>query len=143
MSNRLGMGVMIKLLGGGNSDSLELWNARKGKVIAKLEIDDVGDNGLRFDFTDDSALRVADDGRSCCESRYMQTDDDLSKFIGATLNEIEVADGPRIENEYGVHEQQFLNIHTSKGVFTCVTHNEHNGYYGGFYIAISDPKKVD
>ena len=34
----------------------------------------------------------------------------------------------------GVHEVQFLNIETSLGIITFETHNEHNGYYGGFYI---------
>ncbi len=143
-SSHLGLGVMIQFLRG-NQEAIAVWDDRKGKVIAKIEIDSIEDSGLRIDFTDSSAIRIADKGRSCCESRYMQTDDVLDDFIGAILNDIEVADGPKdTDEDYGyVHEQQFLNIHTSKGVFTCVTHNEHNGYYGGFFIHISDPNKTE
>ena len=37
--------------------------------------------------------------------------------------------------EYGDdHEVAFLGIYTTKGVIVCQTHNEHNGYYGGFSL---------
>jgi hypothetical protein len=43
-----------------------------------------------------------------------------------------------ITGEYGeVHEQTFLKIRTNNGDATVVTHNEHNGYYGGFNISAS------
>jgi hypothetical protein len=32
------------------------------------------------------------------------------------------------------HEAQFLIVHTNRGDFTMVSHNIHNGYYGGFAI---------
>jgi hypothetical protein len=37
-------------------------------------------------------------------------------------------------DEYGIHEVQFLIVDTDRGSFTCETHNEHNGYYGGFLV---------
>ena len=43
-----------------------------------------------------------------------------------------------VEEEYETHEVQFLEIKTSKGIFTMSTHNEHNGYYGGFAIVVSE-----
>lgn len=131
MSQR-GMGVMIGMLSG-NSDSVEAYNGAIGKEIASVALDD--EETLRFKFTDGTGLRVADEGQSCCESRYMRTDDDLSHFVGATLTGMEIKDGPEEEGEYGdVHEVQFLEVTTSKGSFQMASHNEHNGYYGGFWI---------
>ena len=33
-----------------------------------------------------------------------------------------------------VHEIQFLDVKTDKGIFQMANNNEHNGYYGGFLI---------
>ena len=68
----------------------------------------------------------------------MMTDDSLEDFIGSVLLDAEIKDGPEIECEWDVHEQQFLIVSTDKGEFTMVTHNEHNGYYGGFWIQASE-----
>jgi hypothetical protein len=38
-----------------------------------------------------------------------------------------------------VHETQFLIVDTTKGSFTIVNHNEHNGYYGGFGL-VAQPR---
>jgi hypothetical protein len=73
----------------------------------------------------------------------MMTDDTLLDFVGAELVSFEIADGGNTEGEYGdVHEIQFLKVTTSLGVFTCETHNEHNGYYGGFWIKAKGVKDV-
>lgn len=83
-------------------------------------------------------LRVWDNGQSCCESRYMTTDDDLPSFVGAKVVGLEAVEGPDIPYEgesYGeVHEQMFVKLETTAGTITLVTHNEHNGYYGGFDV---------
>jgi hypothetical protein len=80
-------------------------------------------------------LLIWDNGQSCCETRYMSTDDLLPTFTGAKLVGFEVVDGPDIEDEYGdAHEQMFVKLETTMGTITLVTHNEHNGYYGGFDI---------
>lgn len=75
-----------------------------------------------------------DAGQSCCEHRYMTTDDELETFKDAKLvgiDRVYVED----ETEYGdPHEQVFVKVETTKGTITCVTHNQHNGYYGGFDI---------
>ena len=136
-----GIGVMIGKLGG-NKDSVEAFQAAVGKTIAAMRVDDDangGDGALRIRFTDGTGLRLYDKGRSCCESRYMRTDDDLSYHVGATLEDAEVHEGPDVEDEYGGHEQAFLHVRTSKGVVVVNTHNEHNGYYGGFwFVAAAD-----
>jgi len=132
MSNFPGLGVMIHELCGGRGN-VDKFKESIGKKIKSVSVDD---NELKFIFDDDSELTLFDDGQSCCESRYMTTDDELSEFIGATLENIELADGPDIEEEYDTHEVQFLRVKTNNGDFTISNHNEHNGYYGGFWIVI-------
>ena len=125
--------MMLSQLGG-NQESLLAWNAAQGKEIAALAMES---EALVFTFTDGTKVQLFDDGQNCCESRYMTTDDDLGYYVGATLLDADVADAPSIDNEYDVHEVQFLKVTTSKGVFTMETHNEHNGYYGGFVIVVN------
>jgi hypothetical protein len=110
-----------------------------GKTITRMTLpDDV----LRITFADGYELHISDEGQSCCESRYMTTDDVLDEYVGAVLISVSVLDAPNIEplpDESGdvstdEHEVQFLRITTSKGDVTFATHNEHSGYYGGFSI---------
>ena len=93
------------------------------------------EDGLYLTFKN-SKMKIYDDGQSCCEWRYMRTDDDLPYYVGATFHGVEIKNAPDMEDEYEVHEVQFLEIITSKGSFTISTHNEHNGYYGGFWIKV-------
>jgi hypothetical protein len=92
------------------------------------------DGGLVIDFIDSTGIVLFDDGRSCCENRYVHTDDDLAAFTGAVFLGCEIREASNVPDEYGDHEVQFLLVHTSLGVVTIETHNEHNGYYGGFYL---------
>lgn len=130
----LGIGAMLGQLCG-NADSVAAFTAGLNKEIQSLTLGE--DDALHFVFTDGYKMRIEDDGQSCCEHRYMQTDDDLSHYVGATLLDavIETADNVG-DSEYGDHEVQFLKVETSKGVFTMASHNEHNGYYGGFCIRV-------
>ena len=130
----LGFGVMINALGG-NRETVEAVQAAMGKTITALSLTD---DQLRFEFEDGSRLRMWDDGQSCCESRYMQTDDDLPYYIGAKFVDVEIRDGGSAESEYGdTHEIQFLVVTTDRGTFSMASHNEHNGFYGGFSITAS------
>lgn len=130
MSN-LGIGVMIRMLGG-NEESVAALSAALNKVIADVRL---VNERLCFKFTDGSGIRLYDDGQSCCESRYMTTDDKLDDFVGATLTGVRIETAGNRAAEYDtVHEVQFLLVDTSKGTFTMESHNEHNGYYGGFWI---------
>ena len=83
-------------------------------------------NGARID--------LGDEGQSCCEHRYMTTDDELGYLVGARLVDIFTAEAPDGPHEYDVHEVEFLKIVTDMGTATFENHNEHNGYYGGFNI---------
>ena len=130
----LGFGVMINALGG-NRETVEAVQAAQGKTITALSLTD---DQLRFEFEDGTRLRLQDSGQSCCESRYMQTDDDLPYYIGAKFVSAEVRDGGSTEDEWGErHEIQFLVVTTDRGTFSMASHNEHNGYYGGFWITAS------
>lgn len=133
--SQIGIGVLIRRLGV-NSASAKALSASLGKTIqsAALGCDDV----LRLKFTDGATLALRDDGQSCCENRYMRTDDDLTAFTGARFRGGEIKDAPDQDDGHGdVHEVQFLEIQTDRGVFTMASHNEHNGHYGGFSIKAS------
>lgn len=135
MSTHLGLGVMLGLLGG-NEQSASVFNKAIGKTISTLEITE---EELLFTFTDGTKMKLFDDGQSCCEHRYMHTDDDLNYFIGSALQSAEVRPGGKEQLEYGdVKESEFLIVSTSAGQFTVVNYNEHNGYYGGFLIRATD-----
>src|SRR5687768_10894500 len=102
-----------------------------GRTIERAEFDKENET-LRINFTDGSKLALWDDGQCCCENRYMVVDDSLCGFNGAKLVKVETVDGPDQDERYDVHEVQFLNIETSLGLIQAASHNEHNGYYGGF-----------
>lgn len=133
--SQFGMGVMIRMLGG-NAETVAAYQQAMGRTIKSAAI--VSDDCLRIEFADGAALDVRDEGQSCCESRYMRTDDELTAFAGARLDAIELREAPSItDDEYGeYHDCQFLDVKTDRGVFTCTNHIEHNGYYGGFSIEL-------
>ncbi len=91
-------------------------------------------NYLDIDFEGGGRLRLWDDGRSCCEHRYMSAEDDLAGCVGGKLVGIELRDGPHPEEEGDVHECEFLHVITDRMTAVISNHNEHNGYYGGFCI---------
>ena len=130
---KLGLGVMISMLGG-NADSVAAFTGAVGKTIAGLTLG--YDDALHFVFDDGSKMKLFDDGQSCCESRYMRTDDNLAEFVGSKLLDAEIKEAPPVkgDDDYGEHEVEFLEVQTDRGVFTMVSHTEHNGYYGGFSI---------
>lgn len=128
----LGFSVMLGALTD-NSASAKTVSDAIGKRIRSLSLGD--DDALHFEMADGSKFKLYDDGQSCCESRYMRTDDKLSDFVGAMFTGAEIKDAPSVnDDDCGEHEVQFLEIKTDRGVFTMTSHNEHNGYYGGFLI---------
>jgi hypothetical protein len=129
MSGQLGIGVLINRLLG-SRESVDLSQVI-GKVITGIALTD---DTLRVAVEGDKTLVLWDCGQSCCEHRYMTSDDTAESFIGATLVDVEIADAPNRDGGGEEHEVQFLRVKTSLGVFTAETHNEHNGYYGGFSI---------
>ena len=138
----LGVRVIVGQLCG-NEDTRITHKAAMGKTIKELFVDNdkYRDGALIMKFTDNTGIVVRDDGRSCCEERYIHTDDDLQYYVGSVFNKAELREAPNQisedDDDYGgEHEVRFLIINTDKGSFTLETHNIHNGYYGGFWIVI-------
>ncbi len=132
--DNLGMGVMLSMLGG-NQSTVNAVNQSLGKTITSIKL--ISDDTLGIGFKGGHWLQLFDDGQSCCESRYMTVDDtqeELDYYIGSTLVNIEIADADDGDEGYEVHEIQFLRIITSIDTLVVSSHNEHNGYYGGFEI---------
>jgi hypothetical protein len=89
---------------------------------------------LHITCDDGTVVRVVDEEQICCEYRYITCDDDLDCLIGGTLIDIMEKEVDIGEDEY--HEIAFVEIQTTKGCVTIATHNEHNGYYGGFNLRV-------
>jgi hypothetical protein len=102
-----------------------------GRVISDIKM---SDDVLKISMDDGNRIYLEDTGQSCCERRYMHTDDSFGPFIGAKLLDIEIRDGERDTSDGDCKDSQFLVITTSAGSFTVVNYNEHNGYYGGFSV---------
>lgn len=132
--SQLGIGAMLHYLSGGSENSADKYY---GKKIKQAEL--VNDR-FNIDFEDGTKISIWDDGQSCCESRYITCDDDLSFLEGKTLTKIEVKEVTDTNNEddYGDHEIAFLEVMVNDGSVTFATHNEHNGYNGGFGLTITE-----
>ncbi len=131
-----GLGVMINQLAETGDSRIALQESL-GKEIKEISM---SDSSLLFTFTDNSKIKIYDDGQSCCEHRYMNTDDNIQDYVGAKFNNADVQDGPNSIEDYNETECQFLIITTDKGSFTIKNYNEHNGYYGGFYMKVEKLK---
>lgn len=126
----IGIGVVMSYLSGNNNK--EIFD----KIIGK-EIENISFNSDELILKIDGlSVAIVDDGQSCCETRYMTCDDDWGYHVGAILTDIEISAIQEKDCEYDVHEIQTLRIHTTNGVLNVETHNEHNGYYGGFSIVL-------
>lgn len=131
----LGISTMLHMMSG-NQETVEALQKGVNQQISSLSIKEENEDGLVFEFANGYKMRIFDNGQSCCEHRYMHTDDDLSYFVGATLLDAELRDGGSQEEDYQCKDCQFLVVKTSKGEFTVQNYNEHNGYYGGFAIVV-------
>lgn len=129
-----GFEVMIGMLSE-DKEAIEAIKFSLGKKIKKVWIED---NELKFIFSDDSKLKLWDNGQLCSEYRYISCDDNLDEFVGETFLDIALKDAPDIDDGAGPHEVQFLEIRTDRGSFHCANHNEHNGCYSGFRIVASN-----
>lgn len=107
----------------------ELSAATVGKVITAIELKD---SNLTLRLEGGKELVFSDDLQNCCESRYMTTDDKLEDYVGAQFVGAELKDCSSLPGGSDAHDIQFFEVQTTKGCFTLVNHNEHNGYYGGF-----------
>lgn len=127
-----GIGAMLHDLSGGSEQNPDNYY---GKTIKKA---DFKNDALSILFVDGVKIYISDNGQSCCETRYMRTDDDVEFLNGKELIKIEVKLCDNLPDQYGEHECVFLEIMVSDGPVTFSFHNEHNGYYGGFGLDIRE-----
>lgn len=132
MRNTLGIGAILHHLSGGSQKDPKDYY---GRIINSVSL---VDNEIKIGFTDGVTIKIYDDGQSCCEDRYIDTEDDIKDLVNNTLVSISTKEGPNKSNDYGVHETVFLEIQTDKLSVTFCTHNEHNGYYGGFGLSVDE-----
>jgi hypothetical protein len=125
---------MLQALGGGNKNDPSKYY---GKTIKSISFKD---DAVRIWFDDGLSIRISDEGQSCCEYRYMDTPDNVADLVGQKLLGIEQSDFSYDGSDCDTHEMVFLNIKTDKEVVQFSFHNEHNGYYGGFSLQISEIK---
>jgi hypothetical protein len=132
--NLFGTDLLAAILRAGpdNAPEADALTLSLGKTIARVQL--IGDETLWFVFEDGSTNTLID-VQSCCERRYMTTDDNLEEMSGAILRDVTCAQGPNVVVEGDFRESAFLRIQTSNGEFVICTHNEHNGYYGGFNLS--------
>ena len=137
-----GFGVMLNMLSS-NETTVNAIKKIIGKEITALKLEEPtydpymeekAYSSLAVTVSDGTVVLLYDGGQSCCETRYMRTDDDLKDFVGAVLTDVEIRNAAPIAENYGDHEIQFLVLKTSEGDLTLSNHNVHNGYYGGFAI---------
>ena len=125
-----GIGVMLHALSGGSPHPPSEY---VGETITAAEM---AEEALILSFGNGKKIKIFDDGQSCCENRYMRTDDDVQSLVGQKLTRIEAKEAPKELDEYGGHEVCFVEVGTDQGHITITNHNEHNGYYGGFGLSI-------
>lgn len=134
MTNYPGFGVMR---------SQEHVDLLKNNFNNKIEVIKLIKDDLFLKTENSPPIRIYDASQSCCENRYMICDDYSDEFVGSTLIDVKLEGAPSIECEYGDHEVQFLKLVTDRGIITVSNHNEHDGYYGGFYIDWETVKEIE
>lgn len=89
-------------------------------------------------FSDGRSFHLLDAGQDCCEKRSLTCDDDLDGLVGSRLLSIRTRGVTEVsEGKYGdKHEMVFLILQFSNYAITVTSHNEHNGYYGGFALRV-------
>lgn len=113
-----------------------------GCVIHAARLD-AENNEFFIQFTDGVSISIWDDGQSCCEERFMSSDDDASSIVGGTLTDISVKYAAPQYGEYTQEDVAFVQITTTIGVVVISNHNHHNGHYGGFSLTITEHGRED
>jgi len=110
----------------------------KNAKIISIKEDSIGDTsaGYKKDYeglvieTDKGNIKlVITNCQNCCENwgnLFFETPDNISKFIGATILEVQDID---IKRDIDIDNETQLRIKTDKGIIQYAIYNEHNGYY--------------
>jgi len=119
------------------------WNIGETiREILPITVDREGEEGFAIITNKRQILLLIDNSQQCCENwGYFLTEDDLNRFIGATLLDIVITDTCRNTKALYKHLRSgvqsldcgdilFVDIVTERGILQFVAYNEHNGYYG-------------
>lgn len=131
MTGAPGIGAMLHYLKGGSEKDPTTF---VGRIICGASL---ADDRLTLTLDGGEKIAIWDNAQSCCETRYMRTDDDLSVLLGHRITTITTKDAPDVDGGGEVHECVFVEVATDGGFVTLSNHNEHNGYYGGFGLTIT------
>lgn len=98
--------------------------------------------GLMIETNKGNIIISIDNERNCFQllgSKFLETPDDIEKFIGSTILKIKSFDK---KYDYGDNEENIetvLNIETNRGFISYSVYNVHNGYYShGTLIQVFD-----
>jgi hypothetical protein len=122
-----------------DSKSREMITKAAGKKIASAYVDREDDVFI-ITFDDRSTLTIYDGLLTCCESKHVSCDDELSSFVGDAflgVDEMRVDSMELTEDadEFDVaHDVCFVAVRTGGGTITLQCHVEHNGAYGKFDV---------
>jgi hypothetical protein len=89
-------------------------------------------DGLLVITTKGNIKLLIDADQYCCEQwgrEYLETPDDISKLIGATLLSVEDIHIPSPRDSDDEAKETQLRITTNRGVIQYAVYNSHNGYY--------------
>ncbi|WMT42840.1 hypothetical protein RE628_11440 [Paenibacillus sp. D2_2] len=116
------------------------------QMLNQLFFSDSFMDGYKVD-TDNHTLYVLIDNGQCCSESwgYLSSEDDLNKYIGSTLTEVNLTDialNQKRVDYSGYYKEaggiQFVDFHTDSGVFQLAVYNGHNGYYGHGILIVKD-----
>ncbi len=120
----------VKFNDGDNQDFEKFYGMR----IEKASFDG---GSILLDMGNDIVIEIYDDRQSCCEKRYLNVhSDELQTLGGDTLRSIGVKWTTQKDDAGDYHEVAFCEIRTEDNTVSFSTHNEHNGYYGGFDLRV-------
>ena len=111
-----------------------------GKIVSIKEVNETikrtDFEGYRINTDNSEIIVLIEDGTQCCENAgYFSSNDDLSDFIGADLQNVVLTDKELnsivVEKVKELYEPniRFVNFETNKGTFQLTVYNCHNGYY--------------
>lgn len=128
-----GIGALLHKLSGGSKEDPSDYYGRR--IVSA----DINERRLRLELDGGATIHLWDDCQSCCERRYMSTDDDVQSLVGHRLTHIKPKRVECVESEHGGEDETcFVEVGTDDGFVTIVNHNEHNGFYGGFGLTVTE-----
>ena len=103
-------------------------------------------SGYRVKTNKQTVSLLIDDYQDCCENYgWLQSEDDLEKFVGAELLGVSTTDTALVTMDVdplaylGDGDVIFVTLTTNKGPLQFAVYNAHNGYYGhSVYIESAD-----